>query len=88
MVVCRSRNPVRRNRNQFESFYGLGERRCELSRGLVQRRAIQPDDVPLIVRELSVVAIVRSSVTQLTVVVDNRVRMIGVSLVHVLCRRR
>jgi hypothetical protein len=54
----------------------------------VQSGIIQPDNVSLIVGELSVSGIVRSDVVWLNVVVDNRMRVMRVSLVHVIWSKR
>jgi hypothetical protein len=54
----------------------------------MERRAVQPDDVPVVVSKLRVVAVVRTCVMWLKMVMDERMRVVGISLVQVIRRRR
>ena len=72
--------------NQLESVPRGNGRGHQMKSGLMQRNVVQPDNVFIVVRKLSMVVVVRIDRMRLKMTVGSRPRMVCVGLVHVLRR--
>lgn len=87
-MVAGSGCPVSEGWNELVVIRSDDIRGRRLVRRLLQADVVQPDDLCLSLRNLRVIAMVRFELMWLEVPVDHRVRMFGISFVHVLRRKR
>lgn len=87
-IVVRPRHPVGQRENELESLCGRQSRSRQLISRLVQGDAIQPDNVIVVVSQLSMVPVMRPDRVRLQMPMDGRVGMVGIRLVRVLRRDR
>jgi len=69
-IVVRRRHPLDERCDEFESLEWQQGLHRELIPGLVQRNALQPDDVFIVVGQLAMIVVVRSDRMRLLMSVD------------------